>query len=112
MCQGIIYIYLRPSQLYSIVYINTLADNSAYLDFKKILTYLPFEYLVNLDKIYVLQASFKGMAYDFVSFDYMTNFIKNKTICLSSFKELVERIRINREKIGKMLPPHIIAELT
>lgn len=32
---------LRPTQSYSVVYVNTLASSNAYSDFKKIMEFLP-----------------------------------------------------------------------
>lgn len=49
---------------------------------------LPFEYLSNLTKVYVLQASFMNKAFFWLSFGTITNYVKNKTVNVDTLKEL------------------------
>jgi hypothetical protein len=70
----------RPKSAFGFIYINTFAESNAYNDFKKVLELLPVEYLCNLTKIYVLEASFLSKALTFLSFGTVTNYIKSKTV--------------------------------
>ena len=70
------------------VFINTSADANAYSDFKKAFVYLPLNYYTQLQHIYILHASFKTKAYNLITFDYLANYIKNKTVYEDSFERL------------------------
>jgi hypothetical protein len=59
---------------------------------------------MHLDKIYVFQGNFKYKASYWLSFDYFTNYLKNKTIHCATFKELTDKIGINKEILLKLLP--------
>jgi hypothetical protein len=66
----------RPTKTYSIIYINTNAGKEAFNDFKKAKEFLPIEYFIHLNKIYVLHASFMNKALSWVTFNILTGFIK------------------------------------
>lgn len=72
------------------VYINSTATKNAYSDFQKITDYLPIPYLKYLNRIFVLNGSSK-FKYQF-TFDYLTGYIKKKTIHFSTMKEIVESV--------------------
>jgi len=76
----------RPSQSYSVVYVNTLASSNAYSDFKKIMEFLPIEYFQHLSKIYVLHGNFKNKASFWMIFDYLGSYLKNKTYHADTFR--------------------------
>lgn len=84
------------------VYINSTASKSAYSDFQKITDYLPIDYLKYLNRIYVLNGSSK-FKYQF-TFDYLTGYIKKKTVHLSTMKEIVEKVGLRIENLLKILP--------
>jgi hypothetical protein len=93
------------------IYINTLADRDAYNDFKKVLELLPVEYLFNLTKIYVLNASFFDKAFSWLSFGVTTNYIKNKTVNVETLRELSHKSHVEPEVLKKMLPKNVVAAL-
>lgn len=84
---------LRPTRSFGIIYINTFAAGDAYNDFKKVMELLPFEYLSNLTKVYVLQASFMNKAFFWLSFGTITNYVKNKTVNVDTLKEMEKLVR-------------------
>jgi GTP cyclohydrolase III len=47
-----------------------------------------------------------------MSFDYITNYLKSKTVQIDNYKQLVEKIGVNREAFLHMLPGEIVAELS
>jgi hypothetical protein len=72
---------------------------------------LPFEYLSNLTKIYVLQASFMNKAFFWLSFGTVTNYIKNKTVNIDTLKELEKLTHFDLEFLKRTLPKNVIEEL-
>ncbi len=46
-----------------------------------------------------------------MSFDYITNYLKNKTAQLNNYKQLIEKIGVDREALLQVLPEEIVAEL-
>ncbi len=93
-----------PKETYSIIYINTLAPKNAYNDFVKITELLPIQYFIHLDSIYVLHASFLSRALSWVSFNTITNYIKDKTVYCSEFMELAEKAELNKIELLNLLP--------
>jgi hypothetical protein len=55
---------------------------------------LPKEYLFNLTKLYLLQASFLSRNFSWFSFGTITNYIKNKTVYVDTLKELQKQTHI------------------
>ena len=90
------------------IYLNTLAAGDAYNDFKKAMELLPYEYLSNLTKIYVLQPSFINKAFFWLSFGTVTNYIKNKTVNLETLKELSAQSRFDIEFLKNLLPKNVV----
>jgi hypothetical protein len=84
-----------PHQTYSIIYVNTLAGKNAFNDFMKVMELLPIEYSLHLDQIYVLQATFMNKAFNWVSFNIITNFIKGKTTHINDFEELARSTHLD-----------------
>jgi predicted signal transduction protein with EAL and GGDEF domain len=102
---------LSPTKGYCVLYINTLADKSAYSDFKKILEFLPLEYFIHLNSIYVLQASFLAKASNWLSFNMLTSYVKDKTIHVSTFMEITNRVFLQPEYLFELMPKDIAADL-
>lgn len=73
---NIIHLIPRPKKPYSIVFINTLAAKESYDDFKKATEFLPIEYFLHLENIFVLHASFMSKATSWISFNILTTFVK------------------------------------
>jgi hypothetical protein len=94
-----------------VIYVNTLAQGDAYNDFKKVLELLPFEYLSNMTRIYVLQPSFINKAFFWLSFGTVLNYIKNKTVNLDTLSELAKQARLDLELLKKILPKNVVEEL-
>lgn len=84
-----------PHKTYSIIYINTLAQKNAFNDFMKVTDFLPSNYFLHLDQIYVLQASFMNKAVNWVSFNTITNFIKGKILHINDFEDLAKTIQFD-----------------
>ena len=101
----------RPTKSYSILYVNTLADSSAYDDFKKILEILPIEYFAHLVNIVVLQGTFFHRASNWLSFGTITSFTKNKTKYCNTLAEVSEKVKISYDFLLKIMPKKIREEL-
>jgi hypothetical protein len=59
-----------------------------------------------------LHLSFTAKAYDFIAFDYVANYIKNKTIYYDSFEKLTEDIGMNYWAILRILPIENVTEFS
>jgi hypothetical protein len=94
---NIIHIIPRPKKPYTIIYINTLAAKENYDDFKKATEFLPIEYFLLLDNIFVLHASFMSKATSWISFNIITTFVKEKTVYVNDFRELVDKASLKAD---------------
>jgi hypothetical protein len=101
----------RPQKPFGVIYVNTLAEGDAYNDFKKVLELLPFEYLSNMTKIYVLQPSFINKAFFWLTFGTVTNYIKNKTVNVDTLSELAKQSRMDFDLLKRILPKNVVEEL-
>lgn len=102
---------LSPKRPYLVIYVNSLAEGSAYNDFNKILEFMAIEYLTFLDDLFVLQASFFSRATNWLSFGTITNYINNKTQHFESLTDLCNSAHVSFEDLAKLLPQDILHEL-
>jgi hypothetical protein len=72
---------------------------------------LPFEYLSNLTKIFVLQPSFMNKAFFWLTFGTITNYIKNKTVNVDYLTELAKESKFDLEFLKRILPKNAADEL-
>lgn len=47
-----------------------------------------------------------------MSFDYITNYLKNKTVQVDNYKQLVDKTGVHREAFLHVLPEDIVAALS
>ena len=64
--------------------------------------------MVNLTKIYVLNASFFNKAFSWLSFGVAINYINKKTINVDDLRELSQESHVDIEILKQFLPKNVV----
>ena len=89
------------------VYFNDGIESNGFTSFKSMLNIMPIEFLVQLEKIFLLKPSFKNKAEGLLSFGTVVRFINSKICYFEGLEELCENLGFKMEDLHGFLPSRV-----
>ena len=94
----------RPRRPYALIYCNDGQDSQGFHRFKEMLALLPFEFLLHLERIYLLKPAFKTKAQGLLTFGTVARFLNSKLTCLDSLDQLCDLLGFKLPDLHAFLP--------